>query len=235
MVYEPGQFIQLGIPGIGEAPFSIASYSKDHLLTTIRIVGNVTRALSNLKKGDSLTIRGPYGKGYPLNLLKGKSIIIIGGGCGVAPLKGVIDYIEQKRSLYKDIFLFLGYRSPADIIYTKDLQEWKKKFDLFVTVDKNPGKTCFDGKVGFITEAIKSKVKDSKNKAVFICGPPIMIQKTIEILKNKGFSDTQIFVSTERLMHCGYGVCCHCMIHEKFTCLDGPVFRYDQIKDFKND
>jgi anaerobic sulfite reductase subunit B len=234
--HEPGQFVQVSVPGIGEAPISICSDSRDFIRLNIRQVGNVTNALSKLKKGDSVLIRGPYGKGYPMHLLKGNSLIIIGGGCGVAPLKGVIDYVENHRSDYNNVHLFLGYRSPDDIIFKRELEEWKKKYKMDITVDKNAhGKFCYEAKEGFITDAIKNSSLTNENKVVFVCGPPVMMKYVIDILKQKGFHDDQIFISAERLMYCAVGVCCHCMIRGKFTCIDGPVFRYDEVKDLKND
>ncbi|RMF54544.1 hypothetical protein D6745_04980 [Candidatus Woesearchaeota archaeon] len=234
--HDPGQFVQVTLPGIGEAPVSICSDSDKYIKLNIREVGNVTRALAKLKKGDTLLIRGPYGNGYPMEVLKGNNLLIIGGGCGVAPLKGVIDYVENHRDDYQEVQLVLGYRSPDDIIFKRELAEWKNKYNLQVTVDKNPqSKFCYDAKVGFVTEYLKEAHLSNENKVVFICGPPIMMKFVIDILKEKGFNDDQIFISAERLMYCGIGVCCHCMIHGKFTCLDGPVFRYDEVKDFKND
>jgi len=234
--YEPGQFVQLSIPGIGECPISVCSYSKDTLQLNIREVGDVTKALAHLKKGQEVLIRGPYGKGYPMQQLKGNDLILIGGGCGIAPLKGVIDYVEKNRSDYKDVYLFIGYRSPNDIIFEKELDEWKNKYHLTVTLDQNvKGEVCYNAKTGFITDAIKNSNISNENKVVFICGPPIMMKTAIQILKDRGFHDDQIFISAERLMYCALGVCCHCMIRGKFTCIDGPVFRYDEIKDYKND
>lgn len=234
--HEPGQFVQVSLPGIGECPISICSDSKEFLALNIRQVGNMTNALARLRKGGTLLIRGPYGKGYPMQQLKGNSIIMIGGGCGVAPLKGVIDYIENHRADFKDVILFLGYRSPDEILFKKELEEWKKKYRIQVTVDKNAhGRFCYDAKEGFITDALKQSSISKDNKAVFICGPPVMMKYSIDILKSKEFNDDQIFISAERLMYCALGVCCHCMIRGKFTCIDGPVFRYDEIKDFKND
>ncbi len=234
--HDPGQFVQVSIPGIGEAPISICSDSRNFIKLNIKEVGNMTTALSKLKKGDTILIRGPYGHGYPMKELKGNNLILIGGGCGVSPLKGVIDYIENNRKDYKDVILFMGYRSPDDIIFKRDLDEWKRIYNLQVTVDKNPqGKFCYDGEEGFITEALKKANLTNENKVVLLCGPPIMMKSSIDILKQKGFHDDQIFISAERLMYCALGVCCHCMIRGQFTCLDGPVFRYDQIKDFKND
>ena len=234
--HNPGQFVQVSVPGIGECPISICSYSNKYMKLNIREVGNVTKALSELRKGDNIFIRGPYGKGYPMDSLKGNNLIIIGGGCGVAPLKGIIDYVEKNRKNFKEVMMFLGYRSPKDIIFRRELAEWKNKYNISVTVDENAhGEFCYDAKTGFVTEALKKTHMTNENKVVFICGPPVMMKFVIDILKQKGFHDDQIFISAERLMYCALGVCCHCMIRGKFTCIDGPVFRYDEIKDFKND
>ena len=234
--HQPGQFVQVSLPGTGEAPISIGSDSKEHIKLSIKEVGNVTKALSKLRKNDKILIRGPYGKGYPMEALKGNSIIIIGGGCGVAPLRSVIDYIENHRAGYQDVQLFFGYRAPNEILFKKEMGDWKKKYSMKITVDKNPkGKFCYDAAEGHITEIIQQAGLDNRNKAVFLCGPPKMMQSVIDVLKQKGFHDDQIFLSVERLMYCALGVCCHCMMREKFTCTDGPVFRYDEIKDLKND
>jgi anaerobic sulfite reductase subunit B len=234
--HEPGQFVQVSIPGFGEAPISICSDSEEFIKLNIREVGNVTRSLSKLKKDDTIFIRGPYGKAYPMQLLKGNNIIIIGGGCGVAPLKGVIDYIENHRQDYKDIYLILGYKSENDIIFKKDVDKWCKKYHVELTLDKKAdGHVCYHAKQGLVTDALKNLNITNENKVVFICGPPVMVKPVIDTLKEKGFNDDQIFISAERLMYCAMGVCCHCMIHGKFTCVDGPVFRYDKIKDYKND
>lgn len=227
--HDPGQFIQISIPGIGEAPISISSYSTKYLEITIRKVGNVTNSLFVLKKGDEVLVRGPYGKGYPMKELKGNDIIFIGGGCGVAPLKGAIEYVEKNRNDFEKVYLFIGYRSPGDILFEDKHKTWENSFDLNLSVDSVPTKSCYSGNVGFITQTVEKYNLDNKNKVVFMCGPPIMMEKTIEILKNKGYNDDQIFISAERLMYCAFGLCCHCMIHGKLTCIDGPVFRYDEV------
>ncbi|NOZ80443.1 MAG: Ni/Fe hydrogenase subunit gamma [DPANN group archaeon] len=230
--HDPGQFVQVSLPGIGESPISICSDSRKFIKLNIREVGRVTRELAGLRKGDTVFLRGPYGKGYPMEQLRGNDLIIVGGGCGIAPLKGTIDYIENHREAYGEVNLFIGYRSPKDIIFSRELEEWQQKYHLHVMVDQNPaGEFCYDGRTGFVTEAIREKVQDNRNKVVFICGPPVMMRAVIGILQEKGFNDDQIFVSAERLMFCAIGVCCHCMIKGKFTCIDGPVFRYDQIKE----
>src|SRR3989338_3910692 len=235
--HAPGQFVEVSVTGFGEAPISICSYSKNFIKLNIREVGNVTNALARLKKGDTILIRGPYGKGYPLETLKGKNLYIIGGGCGVAPLKGIIEYAEQNRKHYKNISLFFGYCSYDDIIFKRELIGWGKKQDVPLALDKKQqrGHMCYDATQGFITDTLKHTEFSKKDNVAFLCGPPMMIKSVIELLKEKGFSDKEIYISAERLMYCAIGICCHCMIRGKYTCLDGPVFRYDKIKDLKND
>lgn len=236
VAHEPGQFVQLSIPGIGEAPISICSDSRAYIELNIREVGNMTKTLARLKAGDTVHARGPYGHGYPMDALKGNSLVIIGGGCGVAPLKGIVDYVERHRSDYGDVILFLGYRSPNDILFKREIEEWRQLYKLQISVDKNQhAEFCYNAKEGFVTEHLKAANLTNANKVVFVCGPPVMMKFVIDILKSKGFHDDQIFISAERMMYCGIGICCHCMIHGKFTCMDGPVFRYDEIKDYKND
>ncbi|MFH1133427.1 MAG: FAD/NAD(P)-binding protein [Nanoarchaeota archaeon] len=234
--HDPGQFVQVSLPGIGEAPISICSASERFLKLNVREVGHVTKSLARLKKGDTLLIRGPYGKGYPMEQLKGNSLLIIGGGCGVAPLKGIIDYVDHRRDDFREVMLFLGYRSPNDVIFSREMAEWQKQYHMQVTVDKVPqGQSCTTAKIMFVAEALKQADFTNEGKVAFVCGPPIMMKTVIDELKRKGFHDDQIFISAERLMYCAVGVCCHCMIRGKYTCRDGPVFRYDEVKDFKND
>lgn len=232
-------FVMLSLPGMGECPISICSFSNQYIKLNIREVGNVTRHLGELKVGDEVLVRGPYGKGYPMDLLKGNNLVIVGGGCGVAPLKGIIEYVESHRSDFRNIHLIFGFRTPKDILFKKEMNDWKNKYDLLLTVDKNedpqPGEACYSGNVGFVTNALKNKNITNENTVAFICGPPIMIKFVIQILKDKGFHKDQIFISAERLMNCGIGICGHCMIHGKYTCLDGPVFRYDELEGIEND
>ncbi|MFC1648841.1 FAD/NAD(P)-binding protein [Nanoarchaeota archaeon] len=233
--YQPGQFAQLSVLGIGECPISFASYGKDYVEFNISIVGSVTQAMSKLKKGDTIYIRGPYGKGYPFKDFKKKDLIFIGGGCGVAPLKGAIECMEYHRKDFKNIWLFMGFRSPENILFKTQIRGWRKAFKTHLTVDNVEDHSCYIGEVGYITNAVRDETFDSKDKVVMICGPPIMMVKTVEILLEKGFTPEQIFVSTERLMHCAIGKCGACMIRGIYTCLDGPVFRYDEIMNYKTD
>jgi anaerobic sulfite reductase subunit B len=233
--HKPGQFVFCSILGIGEAPISICSYSNEYVELNIREVGNVTRALSKVKAGDYLLVRGPYGKPYPMEYFRGNNLIIVGGGCGVAPLKGVIEYIEKHRYEFKDVHLFFGFRSDNDVLFGRKMGEWKEKFNTHISFDKVIAKACYDGAKGFITDSVEQYVKDNLDKVVFICGPPIMIERTTQILLRKGFHEDQIFISAERLMYCGMGKCGRCMIHGKYTCLDGAVFRYDELKNYHDD
>ena len=233
--HEPGQFFQLSIPGFGESPISICSDSREHVKFNIREVGNVTRKLAELNAGDRVWIRGPYGHGYPMKTLAGNDLVVIGGGCGVAPLKGLIDYIENHRDEYGAVRLFLGYRSPDDVIFKRELDEWENKYHLTVTVDTNPDASCYVRTTGFVTDALKTADLSNLGTVAFLCGPPIMMNAAIGILSEKGFNDDQIFLSAERLMYCAIGACCHCMIRGKYTCIDGPVFRYDDIKHAATD
>jgi anaerobic sulfite reductase subunit B len=237
-------FVMVSLPGMGECPISICSFSNQYLKLNIREVGNVTRHLGKLNVGDEVLVRGPYGKGYPMELLKGNNLIIVGGGCGVAPLKGIVEYVETHRSDFRTVHLIFGFRTPKDILFKKEMEDWKNKYDLLLTVDKNDevpsqnknfGEACYTGNVGFVTNALKDKNISNENTVAFICGPPIMIKFVIQILKDKGFHKDQIFISAERLMNCGVGICGHCMIHGKYTCLDGPVFRYDELEGIEND
>ena len=227
--YEPGQFYQVSVPGFGEAPISVCSYSDDFLEFNIRAVGDVTDEMVKLEQGDTMWLRGPYGTHYPMKELIGKSLMIIGGGTGVAPLRGVIKYVEKHRADYDRVHLFIGFRSPEAIIFKKDIGLWNRIFDLRLTVDKaEPG---YKGKVGLVTKIVEESGLDSNNKAAIVCGPPAMIKFTIMALEKIGFSHSQIFISHERRMKCGVGMCGHCMISGIYVCKDGPVFRYDQVKN----
>lgn len=231
--HNPGDFVMIGLPGIGEAPISISSYSDKYIDLHIREIGNVTNALGKLKKNGFVFIRGPYGKGYPMEELEGRNIILVGGGCGVAPLRSVLEYTEKNRKKFSNVDLFFGYKSPENILFRKDVSKWKSKFKLYMSVDRNPEhKACFNAKTGFVTDLVKKSKLIKENSVAMICGPPVMIKIAVDILKSKGFREDQIYISTERLMDCGLGLCGHCMIHGKYTCLDGPVFRYDEISGF---
>ncbi len=225
----PGQFVEASVLGIGEAPISNCSYNGEFLELMIRDVGNVTHAIHQLKAGDKLWIRGPYGHGYPMEEMKHKNILVVAGGTGAAPPRSVLQYVEHHRRDYGDVRAIIGFRSPKDLIFKYDFERFSRLFDFTVTVDK--GDDTWNGKVGLVTQILEEKKVPAQNTAVVTCGPPIMIKFVIQSLKKLGFYDSQIYVSYERHMRCGLGHCGHCIFSDKYICKDGPVFRYDQVKE----
>ena len=225
--YNPGQFFEIGLLGIGEAPISVASNSKKYVEFTIRNVGNVTNNLHKLKKGNYVWLRGPFGHGYPMKELIGNSIVLVGGGCGVAPMAGALEYVANNRKKYKDVKLFFGFKSVDEVLYKKRLPNWKKHFELNISLD-SPDKK-WKGFVGFVTDLLKKHDINPKSYAL-VCGPSVMIKFVVDILKNKGVKEKRILLSLERKMHCGLGKCGHCRINDKYVCKDGPVFRYTEVK-----
>ncbi len=228
--FLPGQFIMLSILGYGEAPFSITSSptKKNYLDLTIRKVGCLTKAMFSKKVGDQVFIRGPYGNGFPLSIIKGKNLIVIAGGCGLAPMRSIIDYHLDNKNFFSNLQVLYGARSPQDILYKNEMSLWQKNAEVIITVDK-PDKS-WRGNSGLITNLITPKILDGISSAVIICGPPIMYENVIKKLLDLGFSDTDIFVSLERNMQCGIGICQHCTCGDKYVCVDGPVFSYNQIR-----
>lgn len=228
---EPGQFVQVSLLGIGEAPISIASWGREHLTLHIREVGMVTRALGQTKPGDKVFLRGPYGRGYPMQEAKGKNLILAGGGCGVASLKGVADYIRSNRSDFKEVLQFVGYRNADEVLFRDFIDEWRESTHLFVSLDTFKLGTCFDATEGFVSDLLRETDFPIEDTLAILCGPPIMMKLCGEVMLSKGLREQQVFVSEERLMYCATGTCCHCMIGSKFTCRDGPVFRWDELKE----
>jgi NAD(P)H-flavin reductase len=225
MNFRPGEFILVSVLGIGESALSFSSFPDVQI--TVDEVGNVTRALSKLKPGDKVGIRGPYGNSYPIEHLKGKNVYLISGGCGLAPMRSLIKYYEENLAELRSLSLFFGDRNPQAIPFKKDITRWKKKFNVYLSVDKGgPG---WKGNVGFVTELIEKHEFQKGSIAVF-CGPPVMFKHTAEILNKKGFSDDDLIVSLERRMECGIGKCLHCSIGGKLVCEEGPVFRWSEVK-----
>lgn len=236
MDYKPGQFMQVSVLGVGEAPISISSYSKKFLNISVRTVGNVTNVLALLKKGDMVHVRGPYGNGYDFEKHAGKDLILVGGGCGVAPLKGIIDYVEANRKLFGEVYLFLGYRSSHDVIFKKELNKWKDQYHVEVAVEKKTPHSCYVSQIGYITPALEKFIMKKPEKCIVgMCGPPMLMKISADILNKKGVKYNQMYLSEERLMQCGVGQCCHCMIRGEFVCMDGPVFNYADINNLEND
>lgn len=237
--YAAGQFVIISIPGFGEAPISICSSPKikKSFDLLIRKVGSLTTEVFKKKKGDVLGVRGPYGNGFPLDKIKNKNFVIVVGGCGVAPLRGVILEIIEKREDFGEVFMFYGVRNPEKLIFKNELKDWSKKIDLHVSFDELEKKDLSIGcdySKGVVTKFFKS-VKMPDNLGAFLCGPPVIYRFTIQELKNLKVNDSDIYLSLERRMECGLGICEHCGYGPFYVCKDGPVFSYEQIKGIKEE
>ena len=223
--FLPGQFVQVSLPGFGEAPISISSFPD--LEISFRAVGSVTDALFRLKPGQKIGIRGPYGNSYPLDYLRDKDMILVSGGCGLAPMRSFIKYYLMNKKRFSSLVLFYGARNPDLMIYKNELREWENIFPVNLTVDEAGNN--WKGSVGVVTKLIES-FQTPKNPVAMICGPPIMFKFVSQHLGSKGITDDKIIVSLERTMHCGLGKCFHCNIGSKLVCKDGPNFKWSEIK-----
>ncbi|MGA2090463.1 MAG: FAD/NAD(P)-binding protein [Endomicrobiales bacterium] len=232
--FATGQFIELSIPGIGEAPFTPSSSPLDtsRIEVTIMRAGHLTEHLHSLKGGETLGIRGPYGKGYPLDKCTNKEVIIVGAGVGMAPLRSFLLSLLANKDNYKRILLCYGTKTPDDIVYKHQFSEWNNTagVELLRSVDTCPI-GAWDETVGLVTCLLdKVKVKSSSTVAV-VCGPPIMMKFTVKKLLEIGLVPQDIYVSMEGNMSCGLGKCGHCQLGPYFICKDGPVFSFDQIQN----
>jgi NAD(P)H-flavin reductase len=235
--FRAGQFMDVTIPGIGEAPFTPSSNHNltDKLDFTIMAAGRVTKLLHQAKPGDIVGVRGPYGKGYPLDVFRSKEVFIIGGGVGLAPLRALLYALFNEVKLYKKIILKYGARTPKDIVYKEEIDTWRSKagnIDIEVTTDV--GDDSWKGNVGLVTTILKRESVDIPNSVAIVCGPPIMMKFVTFKLLDIGFKDNQIYLSMEKNMSCGVGKCGHCRIGPYYACKDGPVFTYDKIKTLPN-
>lgn len=230
--FRPGQFNMVYVPGIGEAPISISSSPQDHDLThTIRIAGDVTIAIGRLEHGDSLFIRGPFGRGWPIEEAEERDVILIGGGLGIAPLRSVIRELIKRGRGKRDKILY-GAKSPKDIIFRDEFPRYREFFDVYLTVDKADPEEYWKGETGYVTQLIGRLSFDPLNTVFFICGPEAMMQAVIKELLLRGVPGEKIFLSMERNMNCGMGTCGHCLFGPRFVCKDGPVFRFTDVEEF---
>lgn len=228
--YKPGQFVMLSRPGVGEAPFSVSSSPTrgGMLELCIRKTGTLTEHLFNLQENDKVFIRGPYGNGFPMEKMKDHNLLFVSGGLGTAPLRSVLLYALDKRDWYQDIYFLYGAQTPADILYRREMEEFIERDDIncYLTVDKDPGGD-WDHDVGVVTELF-DYVGDLKPEDTYalVCGPPVMYQFVIKEILEFPIPKHQILMTLERRMKCGMGKCGHCVVNERYTCLDGPVFDY---------
>ncbi len=235
--HEPGQFVEVSIFGVGEAPISVSSspLKKGSFEMVVRRVGNVTNAMHKLKAGDKIGIRGPFGHGFNLDEFKGRDVVIVAGGIGLVPLRSLINTIldPSQRKDYGRLIILYGAKTENEFLFRDELKMWEEREDveLKITVDrKTPN---WNGHVGVITTLIPDVKLNLKNTVVAVCGPPVMYKFVILSLQAKGLKDNQIYVSLERKMKCGVGKCGHCQINNIYVCQEGPVFNYEKIKDLK--
>lgn len=236
--HMPGQCAMLSIPGVGEALFSITSSptNKDYIEFSIKKCGCLTEWLHMMDVGQQITIRGPYGKPFPVETeLKGKDLLFIAGGIGLAPLRSVINYVRANRENYGTVQIVYGARSKDDLVdYNEIINEWMADEGVEVNLTIDREQEGWNGHVGFIPNYVKELNPDLK-KTVLMCGPPVMIKFTLQGLMDLGFEKTQIYTTMELKMKCGIGKCGRCNIGDKYVCKDGPVFRFDQLDELPDE
>ena len=222
---KPGQFFEVSIPKFGEAPISVSGIGDGFVELTIRRVGTVTNEVFERFAGESLFIRGPYGNGFGIADYADRELVIIAGGTGVSPVRGVIDHFAQRPYDVRSLSVIAGFKTPNDILFRDDFTRWSEKSDILLTVDSDPEKIGW--RVGLVTAYIPQlKFNDIGKATAIVVGPPIMMKFSVQALLERGLTEQQITVSHERKMCCGLGKCGHCRINDKYVCLDGPVFNY---------
>jgi len=234
--FLPGQFVELTVFGIGEAPFSIASNpnNKVKFQLCVRAIGNVSKALHNLKEGSKVGIRGPFGKGtFPYEKAKGHNVLAIAGGLGLAPLMSFLTYMIDFRDEYKNVMIIYGAVNPTNILYKNDISYWSTRDDIKVCVTVDNPDDKWTGEIGVCTKLIPRVDFKPEDTYTIVCGPPVMYKYVVAELEKKNFTDDKIFLSLERRMECGIGKCNHCHIGNKVTCVDGPVFSLWDIRNLK--
>jgi NAD(P)H-flavin reductase len=224
-----GQFTMLYAFGIGEVPISTSGDIKcgGTLVHTIRAVGAVTKALCAARPGDVIGVRGPYGSTWPVEEAHGRDLVLVGGGVGLPPLRPVVYHALAQREAFRRVVVLYGGRTPEDLLFPRELETWGREMDVDVTVDA--AGRGWNGKVGVVTTLIPSAQFDPFDAVAFVVGPEIMMRFTARALRDRGLSAERIWVSTERTMRCGIGLCGHCQLGPTLVCRDGPVYRWDEI------
>jgi sulfhydrogenase subunit gamma (sulfur reductase) len=232
--HRPGQFAFVSAFGVGEVPFGLASTAQrtDLLEFAVNRVGTVTNALHDMEPGATVGVRGPMGNSFPLEQIKGKDVVVLGGGIGGAPLRPVIHSILDNRQDYGKLTIVWAARSPDLLVFTDEYEDWANapNTDLHITVDA--GTESWTGNVGLITQLLEKVGPSHDNAVAIICGPPIMIKFTILTLQKLKFDPQQMLMTLEAKMKCGIGKCGRCNMGDKFVCIHGPVFWYTEVADF---
>lgn len=232
--YQPGQFMLVSMPHFGEAPISISSTSTrpGNIHLSVRKAGKLTNAMHGLRVGDTIGLRGPYGRPFPMKQLEGKDLLFVAGGIGLAPLRAVVNTCLDQRESFGALAVLYGSRTPSDIAFQTDLAQWRKQgVDCRLTVDAaEPG---WDGGIGLVTSLMDELKPDLSRSVALICGPPLMFRAVLRRLTAMGFSDEQVLTTMERHMKCGVGICRHCHMDGKLACVDGPVFSLAELRQLK--
>ena len=228
----PGQFVQVSVPGMGESPISVCSSpTVPHSFELcVRKVGNVTRSLCSLMAGDTLGIRGPYGRGFPLSAMEHHDVCIVAGGIGIAPLRSLIAYVVDQRSDYGEVTIIYGTKSPEDLLFQRDVAKWRAAADIGLHLIVDKPDPAWRGEVGVVTTPLRRVELDQHHCVVVAAvGPPVMYKFVAMELERKGFARENIYFSLERRFKCGIGKCGHCQINDLYTCQHGPVFSYAEL------
>ncbi len=230
--FLPGQFNMVYLFGVGEAAISISSdpSNTSRLVHTIRHVGSVTFAINRLEVGQCVGLRGPFGSSWPVQECRGRDILLVAGGIGIAPLRPAIYELLKNRDHYGRLILLYGIRSPQDMIYKEEVQEWAERRDIQVLITVDYPDEAWTGPVGVVTQLLRRVRVDASRTSVFVCGPRVMNRAAAHSFRSHYVPEDQIFISLERNMRCGVGQCGHCQYGPKFVCKDGPVFSYASVK-----
>jgi sulfite reductase subunit B len=232
LTFRTGQFVEVTLPGVGEAPFTPSSKPsvKEVIEVSVMRVGKVTEKIHQLQKGDVIGVRGPFGNGYPIDSFKGKEVLVVGGGCGFAPLRSLMYSLFELSGQFKKLYFRGGCKTPTDFLYRKEIESWRQRSDLQLELTVDKGDETWKGPVGVVTTILDSAKMDYKNGIAILCGPPIMMKFGAKKIMEMGFKEQNLYLSMEKNMSCGIGKCGHCRLGLYYCCKDGPVFRYEQIK-----
>ncbi|HJV88570.1 MAG TPA: FAD/NAD(P)-binding protein [Noviherbaspirillum sp.] len=230
--FAPGQFNMLYLHGVGEVPISIVSDPHDPSLLghTIRVVGRVTRGLAELKTGDHIGLRGPYGRGWPLQEVPGHDVLIVTGGLGCAPVVSVINYVIMRRTLFGKLTIIQGVKRAEDLLWRERYAYWSTLPETQVLLSADHGGTVWPWHVGRVTEVFRDAAIAAERTFVMMCGPEAMMHASVRDLTGRGVAEDHIYVNMERNMQCAVGHCGHCQYGGLFVCRQGPVFAYPEVK-----
>ncbi len=231
--HEPGQFVEVSVFGVGEAPISITSSpsrSNGTFELCARRAGDVTNVLHRMSPGELIGVRGPFGQGFPIERMRGKDILFAPGGLGLAPLRSLINQVLDERGKYGKVTILYGAKHPSELLFTDELQQWAERGDLELHVTVDRPDDHWKGNVGVITTLFPKVQVYARNTVAITCGPPVMYRFVLMELLGKGIPEGNIYLSLERRMKCGVGKCGHCQINHVYACQSGPVFAYSDIK-----